>query len=53
MPRNPNMTFSQIQWQRSIWLAVRQAALRDGIPAAEWVRRAVARALKEEGDRAR
>ena len=41
------MVWSQIQWPRQTWFLVRQAALAEGIPAAEWVRRAVTRRLRE------
>lgn len=50
--RNEGMQQTQIQWNPDIWRRIRIAAINEGIPAAEFVRRATtARLLNvEKGD---
>lgn len=49
MARNESMIRPEIQFQRSFWTEIRIAALREGIPASELVRRAVRSHVKRLG----
>ena len=48
MPRNKAMITPSIQFHRELWKQVRIEAIKQGIPAAELVRRATRAALPKE-----